>query len=188
MAITKRKKTPAKKKNPAKKKMPVMFGYHVIDHSVSTTTRESSDNGEWDRGDTETTHSIKGLTRARDDEYSNLAYNLELDSGDSAWLVFVIYSTGDSFGNDDGQCLMPIALFDSCEKAERCVVKIEKNEKDYQTEKLKRSMDAWTVEYRDNCGIKRSFSAAWRGYFESLDSIEVEQVKVLSARQAKRWA
>ena len=83
--------------------------------------REGDD--EWSRADTSTSHSIEGIELCLsnpDCVGAFLAY-----PGDEVHLVSVVYSTGDSFGHDQGSGLEHIAVFFTKEKADRCRDQIE---------------------------------------------------------------
>jgi len=71
----------------------------VIHTSHTTTTRKPISDDEWDRGTTHTSHSIEGIAIGSD--YHGLNLPGKVNNGDVVWLVYAVYSTGDSFGNDD---------------------------------------------------------------------------------------
>lgn len=77
--------------------------------------------------------------------------NFEPKSGNTVYVVYVRYSTGDSFGHTNGEWSI-IDILDSMEHAN----------------KLKESIDSG--EYERNNG-----HAPWTGYFESLESSNIEK-------------
>jgi hypothetical protein len=167
------------------------FEYAVIDSASTTITRHAT-RDEWDRDDTATEHYVQGIYRVPDREGGtypycggeSLASSLDLKVDDTAFLVYVVYSTGDSFGHDEGRCLRPIGLYDSREKAEKVADLLEAHAKQDPNGPYE---IRYTFTYPDNDGVERDCHAGWMGYFEHLDEVAVKKVTVLSERDAKRY-
>jgi hypothetical protein len=170
-----------------------VYGYAVVNDSRTWVTRSATED-QWDAGDTETEHHVRGVIRlAGEDDRKSLPYfwteipsTLDLHADDTAYLVYVTYSTGDSFHHAKNECFTPIALFDARSKAEVCAASIEthaaKQDPNGPYELRTRG------KYVDNDGVEKEFYASWLGYFEQMTGVEVEKVDVLSERQAKRYA
>src|SRR5713226_5663974 len=94
--------------------MKPMFGYRLEVDSYSETTREPNDDG-WDRGNTSTFHSFVAIKR--DDTHPDLAASLEIPVGTRCFPVWVVWSTGDSFGHDEGSSKALVGVFLEYESA-----------------------------------------------------------------------
>ncbi|NJO58777.1 MAG: hypothetical protein HC836_10645 [Richelia sp. RM2_1_2] len=125
------------------------------------------------RPSTRTEHNILGIYEA---EHGDLVTALDLKVGDTAFLLYAVWSTGDSFGHDDGKYLTTIHLFDSREKAElaRKAILDHNRANDINGN----NPVSYTVVYLDNDGKPQTECASWVGYFESLDDVEIEEVIV----------
>ncbi len=153
-----------------------MFGYHLITSSYTHETSTARSDDAWDRADTQTDWTIRGLER--NPEYGqDLVFSKDLKRGAEAFVVYVIYNTGDSFGRDDSKYLVPIALFDSAEKAQACVDAIESHSDADDIDGPDEV--SFTVKYIDNDGNEQSEYASWKGYFNSIATCDYEKVEVI---------
>lgn len=131
---------------------------YMIDVRASTyTTREPDDDG-WDRGDYASDFEVEGLHRKIEgqpswrmdtvEEYS-ATYGLDdIPAGETAHVVFVRYSTGDTFGSNDTFCV--------------AAVKRDRAEAEEAARKCGERHDVSRDGYR-----------SWDGYFESFQSATV---------------
>ena len=103
------------------------------------------------------------------DKESTLAVPFEGEKNDDVYLLWITYTTGDSFGSDSGNFL-PIAVFKTMEKAEaaKSIIKLH----DF-LESSNALTNEFSVFINDELGFENCISATWAGYFESLDSIEI---------------
>lgn len=121
--------------------------------SVETwITRHGDPDDEWDNDSTDGIVSIEQCSIVPNDVYNSLETSFDVTPGDIVWLVWAQYSTGDSFGSYGAQY-------------ELCAVF--KNEIDANTE----------AERLQSCN---DYSVPWNGYFETLDFIKVQPMKVES--------
>lgn len=112
---------------------------------------------EWSRDSTDGVVSIIGATITSKDGYDTLGTDAELKKGDTIYLVWAQYSTGDTFGNDGGQYeLLEVHTDKAVADARR--------------------------EMYENLGDNRSEDVGqcvgyvpWLGYFESLDFVQVDE-------------
>lgn len=125
--------------------------YLKFDVQVDThVTRAADPDDKWDNDSTDGTVTVSSCTLIDADEYGSLPCSFPVKVGDTIYLVWAQYSTGDSFGSYGAQYEL-CAVFDNPSDAEK--------EKD----RLENTSD---------------YSVPWTGYFESLDSLNVESFVV----------
>lgn len=137
------------------------------------TTREPYKDDDWDRGDSYTSWDLLGCSIKEEGEYFDVIAPFEVKSGDSVIVVYAVYSTGDSFGHDEGACKEVIDVFKDMDKAEACVRAIESTTKSWDDRTEKKA--EWIRE--DGSAGKLDY-VPWNGYFESLDYVRAETVEV----------
>ena len=138
----------------------------VVYHSRTYTTREGDPNDQWDRGNTSTDHSVTGLVVGED--YHGLYLDGEVKPGDTVWLVYAVYSTGDSFGHDQDKCIefFTVHRDESVAKFNARALAGYEPEKDFsQREKFFLSLDN---------GEQFQTVPPWSGYFESLSYVQAD--------------
>lgn len=153
----------------------------------SYTYSEGHDhNDEWARASTSTTWEIDSyLYLNKDKSYSPYSYEQEfipdetLKSGDTVYMTYVVYSTGDSFGHDSGANFEPIGFYKNKSDAEKA------------KELIKNAPDSYDWSNEDGFGLdiniptydgtstRKQSCAAWTGYFERLDYVEVLEMRVI---------
>lgn len=135
-------------------------------------SREARGDDSWDRGDTKTYWYVNGIELVEDDKYMCVKNYLDAKVGDRIFVVYAVYSTGDSFGNDEDKNLEFINVFSCREDANACA------------EILSNARE--TATYVLSNGERVSYGyIPWSGYFERLSYIEVEEFTVGGAK--KRW-
>ena len=87
----------------------------IIDLSHCETTREADPLNEWDGDDIYTSHNIQGFTVL--DSYHDLPVSFSIEDKRKYYLLYVLYSTGDSFHHEEG-CIEYISLYQTLEEAE----------------------------------------------------------------------
>lgn len=145
-----------------------MTTLRAVADGMEYQTRFPADDG-WDRGDTafqlETTAvTIEENGGARSGGWGMFEDTFDVEGvkdGDSVWLVHVRYSTGDTFGNNDGRVtFMDIFPGDQYAKAER----------------LRTALGAEkgsSLDFED-----KNYYVPFNGYFESLEDVVVTSVVV----------
>ena len=124
------------------------------------------------RGTTTTHWDVRGLVLVNKDDNSRYLRHQEAtevafkpEKGKVYHLLYAIYSTGDSFGHDEGRNLEVIGVYKDRKVAEE-------NEKRLREGKPeKKGLVQLKVEGRTEL---HGYHCAWNGYFESLDRLEVE--------------
>lgn len=105
----------------------------------------------WSRDSTEATVSIEDVCFLRDEDgYQRLGTKQHIVAGDRVYLVYAVYTTGDSFGSDGGNVEL-LSVFKDRAEAE---------------------------ESKEHYSKVRDYSVPWNGYFESLDELEIEECVV----------
>lgn len=135
---------------------------------------ESNPDDRWDKDDVSWFTTINGLSKNINKNYSdysprssyeNMTIPFEVDDDKAYFLLYAIYSTGDSFHWEEGRTDF-ICLFETIEKAEEART-ILKNASGYSANILLEN----ETEFR--------YHIPWNGYFERLQSIEVQLVRVI---------
>lgn len=144
----------------------------VDTYSYDTTDADPDDS--WDRPDTALEingyHAAVVDTKADEKSYywnDSIVAEIDDDS-DEVYVVVVRYSTGDTFGHDDGQVYLADA-FDDEQDAYDLRDEFKKHDHSYD----RRAVVPFNFEYRG-----KSYDIPWAGYFENLEGIHVETVKI----------
>lgn len=141
-----------------------------IDYSVHTENVGGYDSeDDWSRDSYEGTVYVKGFNVVGEKDYHDFPINFDPKNG--IYLVYVVYTTGDSFGYDGGQVEF-ITAYDSAEKAEENAKKIRDHYNQY---KANETSD-YSVSLKDNDGNTFQQYASWEGYFEHIDELIVEHL------------
>lgn len=166
--------------------------FKVIDKAYTEITKERDPTDEWDADSTYTSHDIRGITVASDEDYSELDSEYYLYPNTDYYLVYGIYSTGDSFSHHEGS-IAYVQLYLTKEYAERCAKALEDHNnfwgyrwdenKDLQKErKLALKKDKYAEQHVNiqlESGKYLKYSIPWYGYFEDLTSINVQKVRLI---------
>ena len=146
-----------------------MSRIQVIDYSSSTSLGGEREDDEWSRDSYATSHDFDHLVLVSEGDYFDLETSFEVVKGRDYYLVAAIYSSGDSFGLDEGNGVEYLDLYENREDAQKAVDEILKanlrgDEKGY----------AYTMA---NGKRFKSDWAPWYNYFGGLDSIEVYNLR-----------
>ena len=144
-----------------------MTNIRINDNSYCEVTRERDPHDEWSGEDTYTGHSIESFHVVDDDDHCDISVVFDIDDGKDYYLLYAIYSTGDSFSRNDGEIAL-IDLYETKEMAEKNRQLIADNLKDE---------DNWSVILELEDGRVYSFHVPWKGYFEHLDEVAIERIR-----------
>ena len=101
----------------------------------------------------------------------------DIHIGDIIHMVWVQYSTGDSFGRDEGAYHEIIGLYKTAELADKARKAIEDDRnKPYEFGDGGNRCEVPTF---DGSGTRPVATFSWKGYFESLDRVEVDVLRVI---------
>lgn len=152
------------------------FGYEVdIETDCDRDVRQYGES-KWDY---EWSADCSNYFRAIYKDGSDIASALDIPVGTPCFVVWVEYSTGDSFGHGYRDQHSVIAVFTDKQSAEMLEKEILKNAKDYRTVG---SPKAYSFKLTTPDGQELEVHESWNGYFESLDEVHVESTVI----QAKK--
>jgi hypothetical protein len=144
-----------------------MGGYVLLNVDRYTdVTRFADSEEEWDANDTDTHWAIGDYGKfSKEDRYMSSYIDASLKKGDIVYILYAIYSTGDSFHRDiDGELEIILASLDY----------------DYldfiKHELVKDGNDSIKLCLEN--GEMTTFYKPWSGYFESLSEIDIKLVKI----------
>lgn len=175
-----------------KEKEKVLY-YPVIIHTRANTwvTRNRNEDDEWDKDDTETSTDVLGVETEKDKReqswFRDVVVPFEVVPGKDYYLVYVTYSTGDSFSRSDGEVAF-IDLFETREKAEKLASIINEhyvlsdNEQRWADKKQKppKGYSEYELTYHNEEGREIKYHVSWTGYFERMSSVTVQKVQHMS--------
>lgn len=137
-----------------------MFGYKVNINSICEDSyRSEEEYGEW--GATYS-NSFDGVHKSTD-KHPDVVSVEDLGTGTMAYVVWLDYSTGDSFGSGTRNCTDTPAIFSNIEDATKLASMI------------RTQSESGTVNYVFTASTGQVFSiyASWSGYFETLENVYV---------------
>lgn len=145
--------------------LPPSWGLKIHVDQCTEVTREATED-EWDADDLQHTTSIVSVEPCGE-SHADVVVDFEPRPGESAWLVKVVYSTGDSFHHESG-LMTVVAAFSTERLAEQALAAIEscKNESVY------------SIRVFSESARMQSIHCMWKGYFDSLDSASVERFEI----------
>jgi hypothetical protein len=150
--------------------------YVEIDYdSYTDTTREGDPEAEYDGDDTETSTTVNGVRHVKESGFWDLIVNYPLDRSKNYYLLYVVYSTGDSYNHDEGKVVF-IDLYEDVKVADEAAKILEKTyditEYNYKFPKH--------VDIPDSKGgINHLYAGPWIGYFSQFTEAVVKKVEVL---------
>lgn len=122
---------------------------------------EPNPDDEWDAGETFSDVSFGSLTLDGSGYCGRIPCTTDtVDVGDTLYVVAVVYSTGNTFGRDNGGCVQPLIATPSRTIADAVEAWVGGGD--------------WPI-----CSVDEPYMA-WIGYFESLDYVFSEQRKVVA--------
>lgn len=173
--------------------------FSVVDDSIVDITRPNDPTDRWSGEDTDTQHDIQGICLVPNGikDYYELNSEFDLVPNTNYYLVYGIYSTGDSFSHHEG-AIEYINLYLTKDRAEACAKAIQDHYDLWkegwrltadQTElKAKKQRDAlkknkyskYGLEIISESGKKLYISIPWTGYFETLTSVTYQTVQLIN--------
>lgn len=147
-----------------------------VDKRCEHQHREPERFGEWEERYSITVGEEAKLLKNRSSWGDDVPCPEGVKVGDTVYLVFAIWSSGDSFGMAHGGSSDAVGAYRTAEEAERVAAILRKGDRsgDYETRTAAEILDGNGRPYR--------YCKDWMGYFDSLNSIEVHPIKVIPAR------
>lgn len=153
--------------------------YVKVDKSTACEIVEEGNNELYGRRDCTASHTtIHGIKDVGKDGYYDLVVPFKLQDNADYYLVYVNYDTGDSFGYDRGKVCY-VELFQSKDLAKALVDVIYENaEKERSYLKPRQKELPLQITYRHDDGSEQTcYTGTWRGYFETMNYVEMEVVR-----------
>lgn len=160
------------------------YGYKIEHSSYTDVTRESDPEDRWDRDDLDTTWSIGSKITECEDKSPDIVVPFKLELEKNYYLVYVIYNTGDSFHHHSGYGCNFIELFTDKTKADNLAQLIRQQNKDYNSRK-DLGESAYSLSYTDELGNKKIVSCDWNGYFESIQTCDIQTLNLQLSKKNK---
>lgn len=133
----------------------------VINSLFSEETSIPNDDG-WDRANTSTTHYIEGFKVS--EEYYDLPIDFTPEYDTVYFLLYGVYSTGDSFEFDESRGIEFLGLYGKRETA------------DLNLERIEAFTDIGPITLLTDFGINYDIYIPWNGYFERLEYLRIDQI------------
>ena len=136
-----------------------MFVYVKYEESLNFSEREGGSYGSWSESYDSTVTSVGVLKDGEDQPYDSENFQVA-DGSTKIYVVYMIYSTGNSFGNADGKISI-IHAFSNSAAAHALAKEITENP----------GQD--TFNYKDDLGKDQRYWNVGSGYFERISYVEV---------------
>jgi hypothetical protein len=145
----------------------------VINKTHTHITRHRDPNDEWDADDISIDNNITGIEIVTDEKYyGDLDVPFEVKPNQTYYLLYAIYGTGDSFCHSDGN-IDYIELYEDINLANSSAQMIADDYKSYE-----KDHNSYSCEILNSQGNIFKMSCPWKGYFESLEDVDVIPVNV----------
>ena len=165
-----------------------MVGVVVEKRAYTHVTREATED-KWDGDDTATDHHIEGIKRAV--MYTDLEVGFELEEGRTYYLLYALYSTGDSFHHESG-VIEYIGLYQDEKVAKENQGRLKKHNdvEEKLTDrwdppskavrnKLAKNHNSYSCSLVTENGQEYLLHVPWHGYFEHLEGVDIQPVSLV---------
>ncbi len=142
-----------------------MTSISIIRDASCTETSVPDPEDRWERAHTSTEHYIYGFRVTG--TYFDLAVRFEPEFEVDYYLLYAVYSTGDTFGHDAGGNIEFLGLYEKYETAQMNLMRVQ----------ARTSNDDAPVTLLTDFGIDYEFYIPWFGYFEGLDYVTIETIQ-----------
>lgn len=137
-------------------------------------TRQADPNERWDADDTCTNWNVERLYLISIDGDGDVIADFAVSAGDLLYLVYAVYSTGNSFGSDTNAAIDFISVHRTEEQAKA----VQQVLRDKKSKYDKRGNFDWTALIPLDSGVIFPYHCPWLGYFESLTDVYVKSFVV----------
>lgn len=155
-----------------------------VETEVQTwVTRDSDPDDRWDRDDTDSSLSDLSVF-AVDNESFDRYDDFEVEGvevGDPVFVVVCKYSSGDTFGRNDGQIEI-MDVFATANEAYKLIDVLENDPSEVKSKNGRYIETRFSVDYNG-----KTYRKPWVGYFEYLESLTVERSWVQRAQKERRY-
>jgi len=143
---------------------------HVYVDINTQCTHSYRENVEWGSWEDSYYNSFDGVFLEPKEYNKKVPVDFEVNKGDTVFVVWAEWSTGDSFGHSNRGQTEVIHVFKDEKLADEAVRILENYPGD--------NFDDWKVKFQSDSGQEMSYFRSWLGYFDSLDKIHVEIARV----------
>lgn len=146
------------------------YSLEIEDDTYGHDTSETDPENSWDRPNTYVSHSITGFRALpeADGKYYDLVIPYEPLFDEEYFLLYAVYSTGDSFGHDEGAGCEHIGFY---KKSQLEIA--QENQRKIEEHKTDRNSNSYSIILESPEGKEFEQQTPWVGYFESLDLVEI---------------
>jgi hypothetical protein len=152
--------------------------YFEIDEVCLRNEREEEQYGRWEK---DKACSLKKVARNKDflSKWNFTAYKVPdiVYNADSVYVVSVVYSSGDSFGSSSGNFQVAFVTEDPKE-ALRAKEAIEEDHRIKKTYTKEKEYKVWS-DFRNSEKLVCGKYFSWDGYFENIEEIRIDFLKVI---------
>lgn len=145
-----------------------MAKFKVDYDQYSIAVSDPDPNDQWDKADVERTTSINGIIPVQEGYYDVIALD---DNAEQYYLLYVVYETGDSFHRDSGV----VEFVDLHSDYDIAIANANKIRQHYEQDD-----DKFSVTLTDDAGATFTQHCPWTGFFERVQDIIVEPVRVIN--------
>lgn len=160
------------------------YGYNIEHTSYTEVTREADPEDSWDREDLSTSWTIGLNISASDNNFPDIVSSFKLDLNKNYYVVYIIHNTGDSFHHHSGYQCQFIDIFIDQDSANNLKTAIINHNKDYNNRK-DLGENSYSLLYQDQMGNEKKVSCDWNGYFESIQTCEIQTVNLQLSNTSK---
>jgi hypothetical protein len=143
-----------------------MFGYNItIDSKCRESTSSGGRYGKWSSSYDQIIN--RAVTKSSNVDHPDVVSSLDIPRGSNALVVWTIYSIGDSFGRASMGRTEILGIFLDVKSANELMHYVVDNKKSDSIKLTTSDGQVFKIDY-----------VPWHGYFESLDSVEIDAVTV----------
>lgn len=147
----------------------------IIHNKSVEVIKESKE--EWGCRETHTDHFVEGFSVAGKDKYHDLSVGFVPEYGKEYYLLYVVYSTGDSFNSNDDGGIEFIDLYEDQKIGEDNLERIRKHHEE---------QDSKSLFLINEQGNKHKVHTPWTGYFERFSYVCLDSVRLNGGRKIWR--
>jgi hypothetical protein len=149
-----------------------------IQYSCHTEITREATEDEWDADDSRHTYSFEGTFSLSDNNLSfDFILNTPPEMDKDYYLVYVTYSTGDTFHHEEG-CMCMVEFLDNCEDAVALRNALKKDYDAYDSNEYSPRAYSFEMTLPKSGREIHVSTGTWKGYFESMDSINIQSMRL----------
>lgn len=147
-----------------------IYTIEIVNRRHTNNVREPNPHDPYDNGATQTEHSVEGFMVHDRDGFYDLEVLYEPQYDVDYYLLYVVYSSGDSFGSYAGAGIEYIGLYTDLERH----IALENKQV---IQDSARGDEEGSLILRNPQNQAFKISPPWTGYFESIDAIVIQPIR-----------